>query len=71
MKKIKLADDVTREMLMDVVEQTLKDMEKEQKEARAAYKKDKKDEFHMYMDTMFGLAIDMLKDRVSTLCEEE
>ena len=68
---MKLSKDVTREMLAGVIEQTLEDMEKERKEAHDAYEADKSDAFHMYMDTMFGLASEMFRSRLSTLCEEE
>lgn len=68
---MKLSDGVTREMLAGVIEQTLADMEEQRKEAHAAYEGDKTDSFHMYMDTMFGLAGDMFRSRLSTLCEEE
>lgn len=67
---MKLSKDVTRDMLADIVELALEDMEKYRQEARAAYGEDKSDTFHMYMDTMFGLAEDMFRSRLSTLCED-
>ena len=67
---MKLSKDVTREMLAGVIEQTLEDMEKDRQEAHAAYEADKNDAFHMYMDTMFGLAAEKFKSRLSTLCED-
>ena len=67
---MKLSENVTRDMLAEIIELALEDMEKERLEAHAAYEADKADDFHMYMDTMFGLAIDMVKARLSTLCDD-
>lgn len=67
---MKLSENVTRDMLADIIELALEDMEKERQEAHEAYEADKADDFHMYMDTMFGLAIDMIRARLSTLCDD-
>ncbi|BAL84585.1 hypothetical protein SELR_pSRC200510 (plasmid) [Selenomonas ruminantium subsp. lactilytica TAM6421] len=66
-----LSDNVTRDMLADVIEQALEDIEAHRSEARAAYEADNSDSFHMNMDIMFGLAIDVFRSRLSTLCEDE
>ncbi len=66
-----LSDNVTREMLADVIEQALEDIEAHRLEARAAYEADNSDSFHMNMDIMFGLAIDVFRSRLSTLCEDD
>ena len=68
---MKLSDEVTRDMLADVIEQALEDIEKYRSDARTAYEADKSDLFHMNMDIMFGLAIEMFRSRLSTLCEDE
>ncbi len=46
---MKLSDGVTRDMLADIVEQTLEDMEKERLDAQKAYEANKSDEFHMFI----------------------
>lgn len=66
-----LSDNVTRDMLADVIEQALEDIEAYRSDARAAYKADNSDLFHMNMDIMFGLAIDMFRSRLSTSCEDD
>ncbi len=53
-----------------IIEQTLEDMEDERKEARKAYENDKSDEFHMYMDTIYGLVVEMFRSRLATLCDD-
>lgn len=68
---MRLSEDVTRDMLADVVENALADMDRYRLEARAAYESDRSDEFHKYMDTMFALAGDMVRARLSTLCDDE
>ena len=68
---MKLSEEVTREMLADIVEQTLEDMEKYRLDAKEAYEANKNDDFHMYMDTMFGLAIEMFRSRLSTICDDD
>ncbi len=67
---MKLAKDVTRDMLANMIEQALSDMDKAREQAREAYEMDSEDDFHGYMDSMFGIAINMIKARLSTLCEE-
>ena len=68
---VKLSEDVTRDMLANVVENALADMDQYRRDARAAYEADKSDEFHKYMDTMFALAGDMVRSRLSTLCDND
>ncbi|SEH33205.1 hypothetical protein [Selenomonas sp. KH1T6] len=64
---MKLSENVTRDMLADVIEQALKDLEGHRVEARVAYAADKSDSFHMYMDVMFGLAVELLHSRLLTV----
>ena len=66
---MKLAADVTREMVAGVMEQTLHDLEREQKTAALAYAKDKSDDFQHSMATAFQCAVDMLRARMETLEE--
>ena len=64
---MKLAADVTREMVAGVMEQTLRDLETEQRNAAEAYAKDKTDNFQHSMATAFQCAADMMRARMETL----
>ncbi len=68
---MKFAKGVTIEQIGNVIDWILEDMKKEQLEARAAYKVDSTDIFHNYMDTMYGFAEDMIRSRLSILCDEK
>jgi DNA polymerase IIIc chi subunit len=68
---MKFSKDVTPEQIAGVLDWILEDMQKEREHAREAYEANKKDDFHMYMDTMFGLASDMIRGRMSTLCDDK
>ena len=68
---MKIADNVTRDMLADVIEQALEDIEAHRSEARAAYEADNSDSSHMNMDIMFGLAVELFWSRLSILCEDD
>lgn len=68
---MKFAESVTKEQIAGVLDWILEDLEKERLEARAAYEADNKDDFHGYMDTMYGFAGDMIRARLSTLSDEK
>lgn len=68
---MKFAKGVTIEQIENVINWILADMKKEQLEAREAYKADTKDIFHGYMDTMYGFVEDMIRSRLSILCDEQ
>ena len=65
-----VADDVTKEMVLGLIDWTLDDIAKEQKEAQAAYEKDNSDEFSHALATAFQLAAEMLRNRLSSLQDE-
>lgn len=44
---MKLAKDVTRDMLANMIEQALSDMDKAREQAREAYEMDSEDDFHV------------------------
>lgn len=67
----KFSDDITKEQIAGVIDWILEDMENHRKDARMAYEKDEKDDFHKELYTMFGLAEDMIKGRLSTICDDE
>lgn len=68
---MKFAKGVTIEQIENVINWILTDMKKEQLEARAAYKVDSNDVFHGYMDTMYGFVENMIRSRLSILCDEK
>lgn len=68
---MKFAKGVTIEQIGNVIDWILADMKKEQLEARAAYKGDSNDVFHGYIDTMYGFVEDMIRSRLSILCDEK
>ncbi len=68
---MKFSKGVTIEQIENVINWILADMKKEQLEAREAYKADTKDIFHGYMDTMYGFVEDMIRSRLSILCDEQ
>ncbi len=70
-KTMKFAAGVTIKQIGNVIDWILADMKKEQLEAREAYKTDSKDIFHGYMDTMYGFVEDMIRSRLSILCDEK
>lgn len=66
---MKLNEDVSRDMLLDVVEWYLEDLAKEQQEAKADYEQDKTDELQYAISTAFQLAREMLESRLRGLEE--
>ena len=68
-KKGRTQDDITRDMLADIVQSYLDDLRKEKKEAKEAYKKDKEAVFDRDLSEAFQLAEDMLIARLSTIAE--
>ncbi len=66
---MKLNEDVSRDMLLDVVEWYLEDLAKEQQEARANYEQDKTNELQYAISTAFQLAREMLESRLRGLEE--
>ena len=62
-----VAADVTKEMLIGVIEKTLSDLENEEKIAREAYNADKTNDFQRSMITAFQCAADMIRTRMETL----
>ncbi len=66
---MKLNEDVSRDMLLDVVEWYLEDLAKEQQEAKANYEQDKTDELQYAISTAFQLAKEMLESRLKGLEE--
>ena len=68
---MRLSDNVTREMLAGVIELALQDMDKARREAREAWEADKADDFQRCVSDVFGLAADMVRARLSTLCEDD
>ena len=68
---MKFSEEVTKEQLESVINWILKDIHDERMDARETFKKDKKDVFHEYMDTMYGLVEEMIKDRLAALPNSE
>lgn len=66
---MKLSNDVTRDMLFDVVQEFLFDLEKEQKEAAEKYKNNPGNLFDHDVSLVYQIAGDMLKSRLDTICE--
>ena len=66
---MKLSNDVTRDMLFDVVKEFLGDLEKEQKEATEKYKNNPSNLFDHDVSLVYQIAGDMLKSRLDTICE--
>jgi len=66
---MKFSKDVTADMLEDIIELYLTNLREHREDAKQAYEADAKDEFHKYMYDMFGLAEEMLLNRLSPLTE--
>ena len=64
---MKLAEDVTREMLLDVVEWFLEDLRNECKEAKENSISDKSDKYSHDVSIIYQQVDDMLTARLSTL----
>lgn len=62
-----LPENVTKQMILDVIDWALEDISKEQKNAQAEYEKDNSNEFQGALATAFQLAEEMIRNRLETL----
>lgn len=67
---MKLRDDVTRDMLMDVIQVALNDIRFEQKKALAGCKEDPSNDFSKDVSIVYQMVDDMITSRIDTLCED-
>ena len=63
------ADDVTKDMIGNMIDKILFDLEEHQKNAEAEYQRDKNNDFQYSMATAFKCAGDMIRSRIEVLTE--
>lgn len=64
---MKFAEDVTKEMIENVLDVALHDLREYSKEAKQKYENNKSDEFQHSMATAFQLAAEMIENRLDVL----
>ena len=62
-----MKEEVTKEMVVDVLKWAVSDIEKERERAKLAYDNDKNDDFNAAMETALALSIDMIRSRMNTV----
>lgn len=66
---MRFSDNVTKEMIENMLDVTLHDLRKYSQEAKKKYEQDKTDEFQHSMATAFQLAAEMIENRLDVLEE--
>lgn len=67
---MRLRDDVTRDMLMDVIQGALNDIRLEQRQALSGYQADSKNSFSRDVSIIYQMVDEMITARIDTLCED-
>ena len=62
-----VAEDVTKEMVLDVIEWALSDMAKEQEAAQKEYENNRADKCSLGMSMAYQFAGEMIRNRIDTL----
>lgn len=62
-----MKEEVTKDMVLDVLKWAISDIEKERERAKEAYDKDRNDDFNGAMETALTLSIDMIRSRMNTV----